>query len=392
MRRGLSIQLRLRAPRHRRRAPRAALLRRPGGADQRRRSATTPSSDALQLARRIATRVDDHVNTVDALLVSLTRSVRLDAGGVIAQRLAPRLGEPRPRHPLPQPVRRHRATGRVRRTLQRRRRARDALLRSATAATSARRSRSRGLGIGEPMIGRMSHQYSIALGRAILGRDGEPIGVVAASTLLDQLRDILIPNDLPAGAVVTLTDADGIVLARTEDADAWIGHDISALASVRDARARREGVMQMTGADSVTRLAGFATASRVPWRVFVRHPERRRARARARAGAQRPPPRRGVVRAQPPPRVAARARHRRPGARAHRRRRRLRRRATCRTAPPSRPTESSARSRSPSIAWPTRSSGGAASSSRARNAIAALFDTMPLPMWVVDRTRCASSP
>jgi hypothetical protein len=33
---------------------------------------------ALQLARRIATRVDDHVNTVDALLVSLSRSVRVD--------------------------------------------------------------------------------------------------------------------------------------------------------------------------------------------------------------------------------------------------------------------------------------------------------------------------
>src|SRR5690348_6322851 len=36
---------------------------------------------ALQLARRIATRVDDHVNTVDALLVSLTRTVRLDDAG-----------------------------------------------------------------------------------------------------------------------------------------------------------------------------------------------------------------------------------------------------------------------------------------------------------------------
>ena len=38
---------------------------------------------ALQLARRVATRVDDHVNTVDALLVSLTRTVRLDPDGAV---------------------------------------------------------------------------------------------------------------------------------------------------------------------------------------------------------------------------------------------------------------------------------------------------------------------
>jgi two-component system cell cycle sensor histidine kinase/response regulator CckA len=222
---------------------------------------------SLQLARRIATRVDDHVNTVDALLVSLTRSVRLDAGGLMHN------------DSLLASVSRDLGTRFLNLSVATRDGSVVGLSYGAGArgmhySISDRRyfrqaMRLRGLGIGEPMIGRVSHQYSIAIGRAILGHDGEPLGVVSASTLLEQLRDILIPNDLPAGAVVTLTDADGIVLARTEDADAWIGHDISALISVRDARARREGVMQMTGADSVTRLAGFATASRVPWQVFV---------------------------------------------------------------------------------------------------------------------------
>jgi len=222
---------------------------------------------ALQLARRIATRVDDHVNTVDALLVSLTRTVRLDgAGGAHNDSLLSSVSRDLGTRFLNLSV----AT-------------KDGWVVGLSNAAGSRQRHisvtdrsyfqdaisKRGLGIGKPMIGRVSHEYSIALGRAILDRDGKPIGVVAASTLLDQLRNILIPNDLPPGAVVTLTDAGGMVLARTEDADAWIGHDISALATVRNARQAREGVMEMTGADSVTRLSGFATASRVPWQVLV---------------------------------------------------------------------------------------------------------------------------
>jgi len=222
---------------------------------------------ALQLARRIATRVDDHVNTVDALLVSLSRTVRLDAAGAAHN------------DSLLASVSRDLGTRFLNLSVA----TRDGWVVGLSNATGARGRHisvadrryftdaiaTRGLGIGQPMIGRVSHEYSLALGRAILGPDGKPIGVVAASTLLDQLREILIPNDLPPGAVVTLTDSDGIVLARTEDADEWIGHDISALATVRNAWHLREGVMEMTGADSVTRLSGFATASRVPWQVFV---------------------------------------------------------------------------------------------------------------------------
>jgi two-component system cell cycle sensor histidine kinase/response regulator CckA len=222
---------------------------------------------ALQLARRIATRVDDHVNTVDALLVSLTRTLRLDPAGEahndslltsVSRDLGTRFLNLSVATRDGSVIGLSNAAGAQGRqySVSDRRYFRDALA-------------SHGLGIGEPMIGRVSHEYSIALGRAILGPAGEPLGVVAASTLLTQLRTILIPADLPPGAVVTLTDADGKVLARTDDAEAWIGHDISALQNVHHAGLTREGVMEVTGVDSVTRLSGFATASRVPWRVFV---------------------------------------------------------------------------------------------------------------------------
>jgi PAS domain S-box-containing protein len=222
---------------------------------------------ALQLARRIATRVDDHVNTVDALLVSLTRTVRLDeAGGAHNDSLLASLSRDLGTRFLNLSV--ATADGWVV-GLSNAAGSRERRISVADRSYFREAMARRGLGIGKPMIGRVSHEYSIALGRAILDRDGKPIGTVAASTLLDQLQDILIPSDLPRGAVVTLTDADGTVLARTEDAEAWIGHDISALATMRRAHGSREGVMEMTGADSVTRLSGYATASRVPWQVLV---------------------------------------------------------------------------------------------------------------------------
>ena len=266
VRRGLSIQLRLVLL-----AAAAALPALAFSVYQARTTSVVERDNAeqraLQLARRIATRVDDHVNTVDALLVSLTRTVRLDDAGSAHN------------DSLLSSVSRDLGTRFLNLSVA----TRDGWVLGLSNATKARElhisvsDRSyfqdaiakRGLGVGKPMIGRVSHEYSIALGRAILDRGGKPIGVVAASTLLDQLRSILIPSDLPPGAVVTLTDSDGTVLARTEDAEAWIGHDISALATVRAARQAREGVMEMTGADSVTRLSGFATASRVPWQVLV---------------------------------------------------------------------------------------------------------------------------
>ncbi|MBA3670548.1 MAG: response regulator, partial [Gemmatimonadaceae bacterium] len=129
--------------------------------------------------------------------------------------------------------------------------------------------RTRGLGIGEPMVGRLSGAYAVAFGRAILGPSGEVRGVIAASSLLTQLRTVLIPVDLPSEAVVTLLDSTGRVLARTRDAERWVGRDISNLSATRATLAMRDGVLEVVGVDGVTRLSGFATATRVPWMVYV---------------------------------------------------------------------------------------------------------------------------
>ncbi|MDB4917756.1 MAG: putative two-component hybrid sensor and regulator [Gemmatimonadetes bacterium] len=221
---------------------------------------------ALQLARRIATRVDDHVSVVDALLVTLTRVVTIDSNRAnlnhallasvskdlgsrfLSLSVADRTGHVIGLSTSAQPL------GPL--TMADRKYFREAMA-------------SHGIGVGEPVVGRVFGQRSLSIGRAVLGVSGEPIGVVSASTRLEQLRPLLIPVNLPAEAVVTLVNDDGVVLARTEDAEHWVGRSVRSLPSLRPVFEINEGVREIKGEDGKIRLSGFATASRVPWRVLV---------------------------------------------------------------------------------------------------------------------------
>ncbi len=221
---------------------------------------------ALQLARRIATRVDDHVNTVDALLAALTQGVRTDVSAAahndavlaaVSEQLGARFLQLSVADSTGRVVGLSMPGGSTGRSLS----ARDRkYFREAMA--------SRGLGIGEPMIGRATGQYAIAIGRAVVDPEGRAVGVVTASTLLDQLRELLIPADLPRGAAVALLDSSGTVLVNTLGAERWLGSGGNLMMAMQR-QGQREGVRETVGVDSVERLSGFASASRVPWSVYV---------------------------------------------------------------------------------------------------------------------------
>ncbi|MEP6619478.1 MAG: ATP-binding protein [bacterium] len=221
---------------------------------------------ALQLARRITTRVDDHLSVVEASLLTLSQIVRTDANGQasndalltsVSNQLGPRFRQVLVADTLGRTIGlSNAAPGFNRPNVGDRKYFRDAL----TSPTIV---------VGEVVMGRISHEYTIGIGRVVLGRDGRPRGVVAASTTLEQLRLLLIPLDLPPGAVITLIDEHGIVLARSIEGKKWVSKDVSSLPSIRATMAEGEGVRELSGIDGVTRLSGYATAARVPWHVYV---------------------------------------------------------------------------------------------------------------------------
>lgn len=219
---------------------------------------------SLQLARRVASRVNDHVSLVDATLITLSRAVRTDAAArshndtllaSVGRELGPRflalsvadtLG-----HVIGLSV-----PGPTNYTVADRKYFRDAL-------------RSPALAVGEPMVGRVSGRHAVALSRQIVGTDGRARGVVSASTTLDELGAIVSGGDLPAHAVVTVVDEQGFVLVQTKDAEQWVGRNVGALTPVRKARREREGTYEIAWIDGAARLSGFTMASHVPWQVVV---------------------------------------------------------------------------------------------------------------------------
>ncbi|MBS0445042.1 MAG: diguanylate cyclase [Proteobacteria bacterium] len=101
-------------------------------------------------------------------------------------------------------------------------------------------------------------------------RDGHVVGVVTASTLLEPLQKLLLPEEaLPPGAVITVSDASGVVLARSIDPEHWIGRNLLQRGGVADSLRRREGIRDGPSADGIERIAGFTTSERAPWLVYV---------------------------------------------------------------------------------------------------------------------------
>ncbi|CAN5709640.1 hypothetical protein BH09PSE5_BH09PSE5_44730 [soil metagenome] len=101
-------------------------------------------------------------------------------------------------------------------------------------------------------------------------KDGKTVGVVSASTRLDRLKDLLAPNSsMPDGAVISVSDSRGKLLARSVDPGRWIGTDVSRQGYFMTALEQRVGTAEGPGVDGVMRIAGFTISQRVPWMVYV---------------------------------------------------------------------------------------------------------------------------
>lgn len=103
-------------------------------------------------------------------------------------------------------------------------------------------------------------------------RHGRVAAVVALSTRMNQLQALLASDSsMPAGAVMTVTDASGIVLARSVDPEKWVGKNVlsDGMGGFADSLRRGEGVREGPSAEGIDRIAGFTTAKRARWLVYV---------------------------------------------------------------------------------------------------------------------------
>lgn len=99
------------------------------------------------------------------------------------------------------------------------------------------------LAVGEYQIGRISGRPNVVASYPVFGPDGEIVAVVYAGHTLDWLRHFLQSGELPAGAVLSVVDGGGTVLATVPDADG-AGHQLPP-AVVEAMRAASSGRVQV---------------------------------------------------------------------------------------------------------------------------------------------------
>jgi C4-dicarboxylate-specific signal transduction histidine kinase len=106
----------------------------------------------------------------------------------------------------------------------------------------------------------------VMLGYPVRGEHGTVAGVLGVGIDLDRLQTMFASMPLPKGSVVAITDREGLVIARSHDADKFIGTP----AGSRPVNAGASpAVTERTGVDGVDRLYGDVAVMGGAWTLSV---------------------------------------------------------------------------------------------------------------------------
>lgn len=126
--------------------------------------------------------------------------------------------------------------------------------------------------VGEPILVR-SGRWILNVSHPVRDAAGEIRAVVTVGPVLDQFEDALRLRGLPSRSVVTITNAQSVLLFGNSFAKKWIGRRVG-WSHMAERMAAREGsdVTRWSTVDNVERVNGFAMARQVPWQVRVAVP------------------------------------------------------------------------------------------------------------------------
>ena len=147
----------------------------------------------------------------------------------------------------------------------------------AAPAAALPRTRADVISSGRPVIteltrGVVTGKPTVILAYPVRGADDTIIGVLGLGLNLSKLQTLFSDIPLPDNSVVTMTDAQGRVLARSRDAERYIGHPADANAVPPHEVPRTQTLM---GLDGIRRFYGNAVVERGPWLLSVGIPTTR---------------------------------------------------------------------------------------------------------------------
>jgi len=123
-----------------------------------------------------------------------------------------------------------------------------------------------GAAVSELSVGPLTHKPTIILGYPVRSNLGAVVGVLAMGLDLSQLQSTFTAPALADGSIVTLTNPQGLVLARSREADRYIGTTIEVPAP---SGSGAPGFAQQTDMDGVERFVASTAIGRGPWLLSV---------------------------------------------------------------------------------------------------------------------------
>ena len=122
--------------------------------------------------------------------------------------------------------------------------------------------RTRDLAVSEYLVGRISGKPNIAIAYPAVDSSGVVQAVVLVGLSLDWFNNFVAELRLPQGSVATLTDHNGMILARYPEPEKWIGKLVADTPVFKAILSNPgEGVVEATGLDGARHLYGFTKLS-----------------------------------------------------------------------------------------------------------------------------------
>lgn len=123
------------------------------------------------------------------------------------------------------------------------------------------------------MVGAISGAKLLSVAAPVLDADGRVVLAVGGAVPSERLRDLLAAQRLPPGTFAAVSDADRIIVARSDDQhDAMVGRPISH-EGARAIEGRTDGMYRTVPTDGIPRVLAFHKLTAAPeWAVVVAQP------------------------------------------------------------------------------------------------------------------------
>jgi diguanylate cyclase (GGDEF)-like protein/PAS domain S-box-containing protein len=119
--------------------------------------------------------------------------------------------------------------------------------------------------VGPPYLGPVSQRVVSVLSQPLFGAGGKMTGSIQMPIDLAKFRVIPGADKLPESTVISIVDARGVLVARSRNAEQFVGKNLSQVAAVKLLLQQKQGTGRSTTSEGIERVFGFVAIPGTDW-------------------------------------------------------------------------------------------------------------------------------